>query len=170
MELFHGSFVVVSEPSVVAGRENLDFGRGFYLTCLRSQAEAWAKVIASRRGRRIKPVISVFRFDREQAAADGVRFRVFESYDLEWLDYVVSCRRGESISADFEVVEGGVANDNVIDTVEDYEKGIITAEQALGQLRYKKVNHQLCILSQIVVDKYLHFVEDYSLLPEEDEV
>ena len=48
MELFHGSFVVVSEPSVVAGRENLDFGRGFYLTCLRSQAEAWAKVIASR--------------------------------------------------------------------------------------------------------------------------
>ena len=50
---------------------------------------------------------------------------------------------------------GGVANDNVIDTVEDYEKGIITAEQALGQLRYKKVNRQICFISQKAIDGYL---------------
>lgn len=61
--------------------------------------------------------------------------------------------------AKFDVVEGGVANDSVIDTVEDYEKGIITAEQALGQLKYKKVNHQICILNQEVIDKYLIFVK-----------
>ena len=63
------------------------------------------------------------------------------------------------ISNEYDIVEGGVANDNVIDTVEDYEKGIITAEQALGQLKYKKVNHQLCILNQAVIDKYLTFTE-----------
>ena len=57
----------------------------------------------------------------------------------------------------YDMVEGGVANDNVIDTVEDYENGIITAEQALGQLKYKKVNHQICILNQEIVDKYLSF-------------
>lgn len=56
------------------------------------------------------------------------------------------------------MVEGGVANDNVIDTVEDYENGIITAEQALGQLRYKNVNHQICILNQEIIDKYLTFI------------
>jgi hypothetical protein len=56
------------------------------------------------------------------------------------------------------VIEGGVANDNVIDTVEDYENGIITAEQALGQLIYKKVNHQICIRSQIVIDTCLKFI------------
>ena len=48
----------------------------------------------------------------------------------------------------YDIVEGGVANDNVIDTVEDYENNVITAEQALGQLKYKAVNHQLCILMQ----------------------
>jgi len=48
----------------------------------------------------------------------------------------------------YDIVEGGVANDNVIDTVEDYENNIITAEQALGQLKYKAVNHQICILNQ----------------------
>lgn len=40
--------------------------------------------------------------------------------------------------------KGGVANDQVIDTVEDYENGRITAEQALDQLRYKKPNNQIC--------------------------
>ena len=54
-------------------------------------------------------------------------------------------------------------NDKVIDTVEDYEKGIITAEQALGQLRYKDVNHQICILNQEIIDYCLEFVESYTL-------
>lgn len=57
----------------------------------------------------------------------------------------------------YDIVEGGVANDNGIDTVEDYENGIITAEQALGQLRYQKVNHQICILNQEIIDRYLVF-------------
>ena len=70
--------------------------------------------------------------------------------------------KGRMVYAKFDVVEGGVANDSVIDTVEDYEKGIITAEQALGQLRYKKVNHQICILNQEVINKYLTFVKSIS--------
>jgi len=61
------------------------------------------------------------------------------------------------------MVEGGVANDNVIDTVEDYENGIISAQQALGQLKYKKVNHQICILNQEIIDKYLKFISSESL-------
>ena len=60
------------------------------------------------------------------------------------------------------MVEGGIANDNVIDTVEDYENGIITAEQALGQLIYKKLNHQICILNQAIIDKYLIFISTES--------
>lgn len=63
----------------------------------------------------------------------------------------------------YDIVEGGVANDNVIDTVEDYENGIITAEQALGQLRYKKVNHQICILNQRIIDNYLTFLQSETV-------
>ena len=81
---------------------------------------------------------------------------------------VVSSRK--DYSNEYDIVEGGIANDNVIDTVEDYEKGIITAEQALGQLKYKKVNHQLCILNQNLIDKYLTFVESTILESEEDEL
>ena len=65
------------------------------------------------------------------------------------------------------MVEGGVANDNVIDTVEDYENGIITAVQALGQLRYKAVNHQICILNQEIVDKFLTFISSEEIKEED---
>lgn len=167
MILYHGSHLAVPQPLAKAGRRNLDFGPGFYLTRLKAQAEAWAVVVAGRKGRHVIPVVSVYHFDKEQALSDGVRFKEFDTYNIEWLEYVVNCRQGKDYSEEYDVVEGGVANDNVIDTVEDYEKGVITAEQALGQLRYKKVNHQLCILSQFVIDKYLHFAEDIHLSLEE---
>lgn len=158
MTLYHGSHTAVPQPLVKVGRKNVDFGQGFYLTRLEEQASTWAEIIASRRGRNAIPVVSTYTFDREKAVADGVRFLVFDTYDLDWLYYVVGCRKGADHSAEYDVVEGGVANDNVIDTVEDYEKGIITAEQALGQLQYKKVNHQLCFLNQKVADQYLKFM------------
>lgn len=162
MTLYHGSYLSIPAPLAKAGRKNLDFGHGFYVTKLQKQAEDWARIIATRRGRNVIPVVNVYRFNRSKAEQDKIRFKVFDSYDLEWLNYVVDCRKGKDISSDYDLVEGGVANDNVIDTVEDYEKGIITAEQALGQLRYKKVNHQICILNQSVIDNYLVFVESLS--------
>ena len=145
------------------GRKNLDFGPGFYLTMIESQAKDWAIVISSRKGRETKAVVNVYHFDIESAEADNVRIKRFDTYSIEWLDYVVDWRKGKDISLEYDIVEGGVANDNVIDTVEDYEKGIITAEQALGQLRYKKVNHQICILNQEVIDKYLLYIESITL-------
>lgn len=160
--LYHGSNIEVSTPLAKVGRKNLDFGKGFYLTSIRKQASDWANLIAMRKGRNEKGVVSVFHFNKTKAMEDGYQFKIFDSYDIEWLEYVVDCRKGKNVYAKFDVVEGGVANDNVIDTVEDYEKGIITAEQALGQLSYKKVNHQICILNQEVIDNYLTFVKSIS--------
>jgi hypothetical protein len=164
--LFHGSYTEVSAPLVKLGRTKVDFGQGFYLTKMQAQAEAWAKVISERR-KRAKAVVSVFTFDLEGARIGNYRIKTFDTYNLEWLDYVIDCRRGGSQQKQYDIVEGGVANDNVIDTVEDYENGIITAEQALGQLKYKAVNHQLCILNQDVVDKYLTFVSSTTVTEED---
>ena len=161
--LYHGTYLPIPAPLAKIGRKNLDFGPGFYLTQIESQARDWATIIASRKGRDIRGVVNVYHFDIEKAQKENVRFKRFDTYDIEWLDYVVACRRGKDVSSMYDAVEGGVANDNVIDTVEDYEKGIITVEQALGQLRYKKINHQICILNQEVIDKYLSFVDSITL-------
>jgi hypothetical protein len=163
--LYHGSYTVVSKPQAAWGRRNLDFGQGFYLTSLRLQAERWAQLITERKTRNGIPQLNVYQFDDNLAGQS--RWLRFNEYNLDWLDYVVACRAGENPWQQYDIVEGGVANDNVIDTVEDYTMGIITAEQALGQLRYKPVNHQICIISQSVIDRCLQFVESIPLTPED---
>ena len=165
--LFHGSNVPVTTPLVKLGRKKVDFGQGFYLTKLRRQAESWAKIIAERKGRSALPTVTAYSFDYDAVLTADYRIKIFECYDIEWLEYVVDCRKGGSMQHQYDMVEGGVANDNVIDTVEDYENGIITAEQALGQLKYKAVNHQICILKQDIVDKYLSFVSSETLNAED---
>ncbi|MCR5413296.1 MAG: DUF3990 domain-containing protein [Kiritimatiellae bacterium] len=162
MRLFHGSCTEVVKPLVGIGRAFVDFGKGFYLTILQDQAESWAKTISGRRPGQT-PVLNVYDFDIESCKKEGYRHRFFETYDMEWLDYVVDSRHGGSKSSEYDVVEGGVANDKVIDTVEDYENGVITAEQALGQLAYQKLNHQLCILNQEVADKFLVFIRSEGI-------
>lgn len=156
--LFHGSYIAVPSPFVALGRKKVDFGQGFYLTKLFTQAQSWAATIAERKGRNVLPVVSTYNFDYASVVNDGYNVKIFDTYDIEWLEYVVDCRRGGNMQKQYDLVEGGVANDKVIDTIEDYENGIITAQQALGQLKYKEVNHQICILNQEIIDKYLKFI------------
>lgn len=70
--LYHGSNVEVRQPDVNKGRKNLDFGPGFYVTKMKDQAQNWAQIIASRKGRRIPPIISIYTFNLSQALKDGV--------------------------------------------------------------------------------------------------
>ena len=161
--LYHGSYIQVGKPLVKLGRKKVDFGQGFYLTKLRQQASSWAKAIAERKGRNAIPILSVYTFDYDAVKSKDYRIKIFDSYNLEWLEYVVDCRKGGTKQTMYDIVEGGVANDNVIDTVEDYENHVITAEQALGQLKYKAVNHQICILNQNIVDNYLLFTSSEQM-------
>ena len=165
--LYHGSYLQVEKPLVKLGRKKVDFGQGFYLTKLRQQPSSWAKTIAERKGRNALPTLSIYSFDYDTVKNKDYRIKIFDSYNLEWLEYVVDCRKGGTKQNMYDIVEGGVANDNVIDTVEDYENRVITADQALGQLKYKAVNHQLCILNQEIVDNYLSFISSEQIEKED---
>ena len=130
------------------------------MTQLQDQAEGFARRKA--RDRRGKPVISVYEFDYEAAIKDCAYLN-FEFYDEAWLDFVVDSRSGLKPWANYDVVEGGVANDRVIDTIELYTIGILDKASALGRLSEHQPNHQICILSQTILDKYLKFVEVIEL-------
>ena len=160
MILYHGGTEAVMQPDCKKGRPDLDFGQGFYVTLLQDQAEGFARRKA--RDRKSKPVISVYEFDYEAAIEDCVYLN-FEFYDEAWLDFVVASRNGMKPWANYDIVEGGVANDRVIDTVELYMIGILDKASALGRLSEHQPNHQICILSQMILDKYLRFVEVIEL-------
>ena len=134
MEIYHGSDITVKEPLAYAGRRNLDFGKGFYTTRIKSQAQKWAFLVASRKNKNPQGVVSVYELNEDSLTGNDYVYKFFHSYDIEWLEFVVACRQGKDETS-YDIVEGGVANDQVIDTVEDYENGRITAEQALDQLR-----------------------------------
>ena len=160
MILYHGGTEAVMQPDCKKGRPDLDFGQGFYVTLLQDQAEGFARRKA--RDRKSKPVISVYEFDYEAAIKDCAYLN-FEFYDETWLDFVVDSRSGLKPWANYDIVEGGVANDRVIDTVELYTIGILDKASALGRLSEHQPNHQICILSQAILDKYLKFVDVIEL-------
>lgn len=156
MRVFHGSTVVVQFPRVDAGRDNLDFGKGFYVTDIQGQAERWAVALSLRRPGSM-PVLNIYELDMEKLHTGNYRHCRFSGYSTEWLDFVVESRKGGTPWQEYDVVEGGVANDRVFDTIENYLAGQITKETALGRLRHELPNNQLCLLSQQLVNECLSF-------------
>ena len=109
-----------------------------------------------------KGYINEYIFDFDNAIKE-FRYKKFERYDSEWLHFIVDSRDGKKVWKDFDIIEGGVANDRVIDTVEAFKSGQITEDKALIELSRHQPNNQICILKQKVVDKYLHFQKSITI-------
>ena len=152
--VYHGGTEKVEFPICKFGRRNLDFGQGFYVTDLRKQAVDWATQMADRRN--LPPIIKRYRLDRDAILAEA-RCKVFTAYDKEWLEFIVASRRGQNVADNYDYIEGGVANDRVIDTVNLYMAGLMDLNTALARLSEHRQNNQMCLLSQELTDKYLIF-------------
>ena len=160
MRIYHGGISVVDKPSVTAGRPQLDFGQGFYVTDIKAQAESWAE-----RMQRIKAavgIVNVYELDMDKIKA-AFRYQCFEHYDEAWLQFIVANRMGGKDYEQYDVIEGGVANNRVIDTVEAYMSNLMPLDAALRELSRHKPNNQLCITSQKAIDECMSFVESYNI-------
>ena len=152
--VYHGGTEIVKRPICAYGRQNLDFGQGFYVTNIRQQAADWATQVAARR--KLQPVISRYRLNRD-AILDECRAKVFTAYNEDWLEFIVASRRGLRVADNYDYIEGGVANDRVVDTVNLYMTGLMELETALKRLAQHQPNNQMCLLNQEITDKYLVF-------------
>lgn len=79
LNLYHGGYSIIEHPDCLAGRDNLDFGKGFYTTLIREHAEDWAAQVTFNHGRK-KPILNVYEFDKEKAIAE-FNYRLFPAYD-----------------------------------------------------------------------------------------
>ena len=80
--LYHGSTLSIEHPLAKVGRADLDFGRGFYLTSLRSQAERWATRVQLLRAS-TTAWINVYEFDMDAAIKAGFKLLRFDAYDQD---------------------------------------------------------------------------------------
>jgi len=154
IEVFHGGTEAVEQPLVSAGRPGLDFGQGFYVTIMPEQAKLWADRMA--RQRRTKGILSVYSLDMK-TLREKYNYLFFPKYDSDWLNFIANSRTGKKPWAGYDCIEGGIANDRVIDMVEAYIAGTVSAEFALNELSKHQPNHQICILNQQAIDECLHF-------------
>ena len=160
MNVYHGSTKIVDKPLVNKGRKYLDFGQGFYVTNLREQAIDWAtRPINTGKSQ----YLNIYDFDLAAIEVGRYRCARFDAYNDYWLDFVIANRHGNLISQSYDVIEGGIANDRIFNTIELYDAGLITREEALARLKYEKPNDQICIRNQEIIENHLHFIKSERL-------
>lgn len=160
MRLYHGSVVEVRKPSLRYARKKTDFGRGFYTTTQKEQAEHWTTIKIDRAKDAKRKVVSVYEFDEAILAVPDIKIREFKGADEAWLDFVVNSRKG--VQHDYDLVFGPVANDKVFTVVNLYESGVLDAPAAIAELKAYKTYNQLSFHTKRVLDA-LKFVEAYEV-------
>ena len=80
MRLYHGSTMTVRKPAIFRNRSKTDFGKGFYTTTNREQAEKWAQIKKNRDGNNenVRAVVSVFEFDERLLDSPQYNTRHFD--------------------------------------------------------------------------------------------
>ncbi len=151
MIVYHGSYTEISAPDIKYSRINLDFGRGFYVTDIKEQAEKWCQKFI--RGGQ-NGIISAYELNNSMV--EKCRVLRFDTFSGEWLDFIVDCRNGAD-NFDYDIIIGGAADDKVFNTCELYIKKYIDKNTALDRLRYEKPNNQICLKNQKTIDTCLQF-------------
>ena len=131
-----------------------DFGRGFYLTDIQSQAEDMAI-------RRVKladwgsPIVTTYEFDERILNDKSINVLVFPSVSVKWAEFVLNNRdvNHKGFTHDYDVVVGPVANDTVAFQLRRYLLGAITLESLVKELEFKGLNRQFFFGTEIAISK-----------------
>ena len=158
MIVYHGSSEIIKNPDVKFSKKYLDFGSGFYLTSFENQAKKWA----IRKGMRQNKSGIVNVYELKDNWKD-YKVLSFEEENEKWLDFVCACRKGENLNKDYDIIIGNVANDDVFKTVDMYFRGLWDKKRVLEELRYYKMNDQICIVKQEVLEQVLEFKDSYEV-------
>ena len=100
IQLWHSGNCTIRIPDLTIGREDVDFGGGFYLTRNYEMSAKWAC-------RKATSICNEY-----VLSLDGLSVHRF-NLDQEWLDYVIANRRMESIPEEYnqyDVIIGAVQN------------------------------------------------------------
>ena len=90
MKLYHGTNTEFDEILLSKCRPNKDFGRGFYLTNLRSQAQEQAIRRSEFEGWGT-PLVQEDLFDEKWLRDPNLKVKVFECVNREWAEFIPSC-------------------------------------------------------------------------------
>jgi len=150
IKMYHGSRNSVPNPQITYSRTDIDFGAGFYLTENEEMAKKWAC-------NKENSVLNIYNIE-----LNGLR--VLELFaDEQWLQYILYNRDG-SVEKPFDdtlydVIIGPTADDKLFNTIDMYNDGYLSTEQAIEVINCMNYNKQIVFKNQSAIDKNVHFIE-----------
>ncbi len=169
MKLYHGSNIVIEHINLAMCRPFKDFGKGFYLTDIKEQAEKMAKRVSKIYGG--DPVVNAFEIDENFRALSDIRIKDFGTQTTEeWAKFVMNNRnRAFTDEQDtlcnkdnkYDIVIGPVADDNMALLFRQYENEIIDFSTLLKGMIYKETSSQYSFHTEKAV-RLLRKVDDLN--------
>ena len=177
MILYHGSYTKVSNIDISKCVPFKDFGRGFYVTASREQAENFVRLSLNRAAIRGIPLekadtgyVSLYKLE----LSDKLIQKAFDETDVEWLHFVVSNRDNTYFTElreyykKYNVIIGKIANDRTASTLQAYIENVYgpvgTQEadlRAIQTLLPNRLEDQICFRDENAVAclKYVESIE-----------
>ena len=150
MILYHGSNTDIQVIDLAMCRPYKDFGRGFYLTVIKEQAEKMARRVARIYGG--EPVVNVFSIDDSFKSTEGLNIKDFGLQTSEgWARFVMNNRNNKfrnfadldcNFDNKYDIVIGPIADDDMAVLFRQYENGIISFDNLLSGMIYKETTNQ----------------------------
>ncbi|MCL2288241.1 MAG: DUF3990 domain-containing protein [Candidatus Bathyarchaeota archaeon] len=165
MILYHGSNIKIGDIDLSKARPFKDFGKGFYLTEIKEQAERMAVRVADRFGG--EPCVSVFELCNRIFNDKTLNILRFETPCKEWALFVINNRtknfkdvKNRLYNGDnkYDLVTGAVANDDLVGTFNLFQKGYISIKDVIEQIMHKNLTSQYSFHSEKAI-KYLNTVK-----------
>ncbi len=106
MILYHGSLEFIRKPAILEPNRTMDYGKGFYTTTSKDQADKWVARKISATGTD-KGFTNIYSFD--ESGFETLNVLKFDSANEQWLDFVMQNRTEKNFSHDYDIVYGPVA-------------------------------------------------------------
>lgn len=158
--LYHGTSAEFDGNNIdlSASSRPKDFGNGFYLTSICSQAEKWA----SRNKKYNKSNHEIIKkYEYEEKLGSGVlNILLLNEYNEEWLEYIIKNRNSMDNTTDnYDLVIGLMADGHIKELMKDYISDFITKEELLDELKFENENDQYTFKTEQSL-RFLKFIED----------
>lgn len=132
MKLYHGTDTVFENPLLEKCESHKDFGKGFYLTNKLPMAKDWAEK------KFLNPRYVVLKYFVDNNYEDGLRVKMFNEANAEWVKFIYSNREKEHFTHNYDIVIGPVADNNIQKYFGLVKRGERTLEQIATEINYSK--------------------------------
>ncbi len=152
MRLYHGTNCEITAIDLRQCSPNKDFGRGFYLTDIKKQAD----YMALRRQRQAgwgEPLVIEYEFDERLLTDRSLRVKRFEKPSEAWARFILNNRNSDEFEHDYDIVLGPIANDGVALQLRRYTENLISMRTLVRELTYRKLNRQYCFCTERAITK-----------------